>query len=118
VVGERIALAAPALSHAARLVGSSHERVDGTGYPDGLSSEQIPIGSRIIAVCHAYEAMTSPRLYREALTSDAALTELRVCAGSQFDPGVVDAFCRLSDPGHPAFAARATTTIAGSRPPE
>ena len=59
-------LAAPALAHTAPLIRSSHERIDGSGYPDGLAGEEIPLGSRIIAVCDAFDAMTTDRPYREA----------------------------------------------------
>ncbi len=68
-----------------------HERWDGAGYPDGLAGEEIPLPSRIIFVADAFDAMTSQRPYREALSPDAALTELTCCSGSQFDPRVVDA---------------------------
>jgi diguanylate cyclase (GGDEF)-like protein len=92
VIGERILSAAPALTEAARLVRSSHERWDGSGYPDGLAGEQIPLGSRVIAVCDAYDAMVSTRPYRSRMSAEVALEELRRCAGVQFDPEVVDAF--------------------------
>ena len=92
VVGERILSAAPALRASAQLVRYAHERTDGRGYPDGLSGQQIPIGSRIIAVADAYAAMLSPRPYRPARTPAQALTELRRCTGTQFDPVVVIAF--------------------------
>jgi hypothetical protein len=92
LTGDRILSAAPALAPVARLVRSSYERFDGTGYPDGLSGEAIPLGSRVIAVCVAYDAMTSARPYREALTTTAAFQELNRCAGQQFDPLVVAAF--------------------------
>jgi len=92
VIGERILGAAPALTHAAKLVRSSHERVDGKGYPDGLAGDEIPLGARIIAVCDAYDAMTSDRPYRAAMSREVALSELRRCAGTQFDHLVVDAF--------------------------
>jgi diguanylate cyclase (GGDEF)-like protein len=95
LVGERIVLAAPALAHTAPLIRSSHERIDGAGYPDGLAGEQIPIGARIIAVCDAFDAMTSDRPYRAATTTEAALTELARCAGSQFDPEVVQVFSAI-----------------------
>jgi diguanylate cyclase (GGDEF)-like protein len=92
ILGERILSAAPALRPVARLVRSSHERWDGAGYPDGLAGTTIPRGSRIIAVCDAYEAMTADRAYRKARSCEAACEELRVSAGTQFDPEVVDAF--------------------------
>ena len=93
LIGERIALAAPALATTAALIRSSHERVDGHGYPDGLAGADIPLGSRIIAVCDAFDAMTSDRPYRHAMSVDAALDELNRSAGTQFDPAVVEAFC-------------------------
>ena len=68
-----------------------HERWDGTGYPDGLPAEQIPLGARIILVADAYDAMTSERLYRRRVAPEQALAELRRCAGSQFDPEIVAA---------------------------
>ncbi|MGZ8701295.1 MAG: bifunctional diguanylate cyclase/phosphohydrolase [Gaiellaceae bacterium] len=76
----------------ADLVLHHHERWDGTGYPDGLRGEQIPLGARIIFVTDAYDAMTSDRIYRPKLSEQAALAELERCAGTQFDPGIVAAF--------------------------
>jgi two-component system cell cycle response regulator len=104
VVGERILSAAPALEPVARLVRSSYERFDGSGYPDGIHGEQIPLGSRVIAVCVAYDAMTSPRPYREALPAATAFEELCRCAGRQFDPMVVAAFCAEMDQLDPEAA--------------
>jgi diguanylate cyclase (GGDEF)-like protein len=95
LIGERIIAAAPALAAAARLVRSTHERLDGCGYPDGLAGEQIPLGARIIAACDAFAAMTSPRPYAAQRTIPEAVAELRHCAGSQFDPAVVDALAEL-----------------------
>jgi diguanylate cyclase (GGDEF)-like protein/PAS domain S-box-containing protein len=95
LIGERILEAAPALKRAAKLVRSSHERFDGKGYPDGLASSAIPLGSRIIAVCDAYDAMISDRPYKKRITPTAARAELRRCAGDQFDPEVVEAFCAV-----------------------
>jgi diguanylate cyclase (GGDEF)-like protein len=92
ILGERILSAAPALRPVAQLVRSSHERWDGAGYPDGLAATAIPRGSRVIAVCDTYEAMTSDRPYRGARSSEAACDELRAAAGTHFDPDVVDAF--------------------------
>ncbi len=91
--GERVLAASPAMVPVARLVRSCYERYDGTGYPDGLSGEAIPLGARIIAVCVAFDAMTSARPYREALPAPTAFAELKRCAGLQFDPVVVAAFC-------------------------
>jgi two-component system, cell cycle response regulator len=91
LIGERIVSAAPALTAVARLVRSSHERLDGGGYPDGLSGEEIPFGARIISACDAFDAMVSSRPYRPAMSVPEALEELRRCAGSQFDPQVVEA---------------------------
>jgi HD-GYP domain-containing protein (c-di-GMP phosphodiesterase class II) len=99
LIGERILRAAPALWKVAALVRSTHERIDGRGYPDGLAGDQIPIGSRIIAVCDAYDAMTSDRPYRLAQDSQSALAELDRCAGKHFDADVVAAFkAALNDP--------------------
>jgi two-component system, cell cycle response regulator len=93
LIGERIVLAAPALRSVSRLVRTSHERWDGTGYPDGLQGEEIPLGARIVAVADAYTAITGGRPYRPARSADEALDELRREAGSQFDPAVVEAWC-------------------------
>ena len=95
LVGERIVAAAPALLPASKLIRSSHERFDGNGYPDQLRGEDIPLGSRVIAVCDAYDAMVSDRPYRPALDSEEAVAELRRCAGAQFDPRVVQVFCEV-----------------------
>ena len=69
-----------------------HERWDGSGYPDGLPGEDIPLGARIIFVADAYDAMTSDRVYRQRLSDEDAMDELVRCAGTQFDPEVVAAF--------------------------
>jgi diguanylate cyclase (GGDEF)-like protein len=95
VMGERIMAAAPALTRAAQLVRWSHERMDGTGYPDNLEGEAIPLGSRIIAAADAFDAMVSNRPYRSAMNFDEAIAELRRCAGSQFDADVVEVLCRV-----------------------
>jgi two-component system cell cycle response regulator len=92
IIGERILDGAPALNAASRLVRSSHERFDGTGYPDQLAGAEIPLGARVVAVCDAYDAMVSHRPYRRGMSSELALQELVRCAGTQFDPEVVDAF--------------------------
>jgi two-component system cell cycle response regulator len=99
IVGERILAATPLLSPVARIVRASHENWDGSGYPDGLSGEQIPLAARIINACDAYYAMTSDRPYEAAVPRAEALAELRRCAGGQFDPAVVDALCaEIEDP--------------------
>ncbi|HEX2024828.1 MAG TPA: diguanylate cyclase [Actinomycetota bacterium] len=95
VVGERILEVAPSLSQVARLVRSHHEWVNGEGYPDGLTGDQIPRGARVVSVCDAYHAMTSGRPYKAAISHEAALAELRRNAGTQFDPDVVEAFCAV-----------------------
>jgi two-component system cell cycle response regulator len=92
ILGERILKAAYALRPVAELVRSSHERYDGAGYPDGLHGEEIPLGARIIFVCDAFDAMISERAYSGAITPAEAIAELRRCAGTQFDPVVVEAF--------------------------
>jgi len=80
----------------ARLVRSSHERWDGTGYPDGLRGEEIPLGARVVSVCDAFDAMTSSRPYRPPIPVEDALAELQACAGTQFDPRVVDVLAEVA----------------------
>jgi HD-GYP domain-containing protein (c-di-GMP phosphodiesterase class II) len=72
-----------------------HERWDGAGYPHGLRGEEIPMEARILAVADAYDAMTSDRPYRPALSHEDAMNEVRRCSGTQFDPEVADAFLSL-----------------------
>ena len=106
VIGERIMRARPSLARRGRLVRSSHERLDGAGYPDGLAASRSRSAPRIIAVCDAFDAMVSDRaLPRGDVATAEALAELRRCAGTQFDPGVVEAFCTLVGQGAPAAAA-------------
>jgi two-component system, cell cycle response regulator len=92
LIGERIIAADDGLGPVAKIVRSTHERWDGDGYPDGLAGEDIPLAARIIAICDAYEAMTTTRTYRAALTHDGAVRELRESAGTQFDPSLVEMF--------------------------
>jgi hypothetical protein len=87
--GAEIVERVPALAELAPIVRHHHERYDGTGYGDGLSGEDIPLESRILAVADSFDAMTSSRAYREALSSSAAFEEILACQGSQFDPGIV-----------------------------
>jgi putative nucleotidyltransferase with HDIG domain len=78
-----------------RIVRSSHERWDGSGYPDGLAGEQIPLEARIVATCDAFNAMTTNRSYRTAMSQEAAIAELSRNAGTQFDPRIVDALVHM-----------------------
>lgn len=90
--GYRIALSSPELAGIADLILKHHERWDGRGYPLGLKGEEIPVECRILAVADAFDAMTSPRPYRKPLSAEEAAQALRACAGSQFDPQVVEVF--------------------------
>ena len=105
LVGERILRAAPSLHTVAKLVRSSHERFDGTGYPDGLAGESIPLGARIVSACDAWDAMITTRPYRKAMTLADALAELQRCSGTQFDPVVVGALCAEVDGARSAGVA-------------
>lgn len=93
VLGERI-LSWTSQKQMLPWVRHHHERWDGSGYPDHLRAIEIPLEARILAVCDSYDAMTSNRPYRAALAADAAVAELEGCAGSQFDPSVVEVFVR------------------------
>jgi diguanylate cyclase (GGDEF)-like protein len=96
VMGEQIiAAAGPSLEPVCPLVRGSHERWDGTGYPDGLAGEEIPLGARIIAICDSFSVMMTTRAYTEAMSLEDAIAELRRCGGSQFDPKLVEIFCRI-----------------------
>jgi HD-GYP domain-containing protein (c-di-GMP phosphodiesterase class II) len=92
VIGEAIIEAAPALRPVAALVRASHERWDGSGYPDGLARTAIPLGARIVAVCDAFDAMVAERPYSSQMSPQDAFTEMHRQAGRQFDPDVVAAF--------------------------
>jgi two-component system cell cycle response regulator len=122
-IGERILSAAPAMNPVAEVVRSSHERWDGGGYPDGLAGDESPLGSRIIFVCDAFEAMTEQRSYREVMSPTEALGELRRCAGTQFDPALVDLFAERVFPrleldlaDEPMFGPRTAGASSGPRP--
>ena len=97
-VGYRLLKASAYLERVAELVYSHHEHFDGSGYPRGLKGEEILIGARIFSVIDAYDAMRSNRVYRRALSVEAALAEIKRNRGTQFDPRVVDAFlkCHLA----------------------
>jgi HD-GYP domain-containing protein (c-di-GMP phosphodiesterase class II) len=96
------------LSEVGRIVRSSHEKWDGSGYPDGLAGNEIPVESSIVSCCDAFNAMTTDRSYRTAMSLDEAIEELQANAGTQFDPDVVDALMRV---------LRADPLAAGARGP-
>ena len=91
------------LADVGEVVRASHERWDGTGYPDGLAGPEIPLPARIVTACDAYNAMTTDRPYRRALPREVALEEVRREAGRQFDPTVSEALLRVVRPGAPAL---------------
>ena len=91
-VGKRLLESVLRLRAALPAVVHHHERWDGAGYPDGLAGEDIPLLARAIAICDAYQAMVVDRPYRRAMSQAAALEQLRECAGTQFDPHLVDVF--------------------------
>ncbi len=94
-IGERILSGIPGLADVARAIRHEHERWDGDGYPDGLAGDQIPLASRIVFGCDAYNAMTSDRAYRPAMAAQDARRELREGAGTQFDPRVAQALLEI-----------------------
>jgi len=97
------------------IVRASHERWDGGGYPDGIAGEEVPLPARIVSVADTFHAITTTRPYRRAQTAEAAIKELQACAGTQFDPEVVDALVRvLARPG----AASPTEFFARTAAPE
>lgn len=108
-----------ALAKIGKYVRASHEHFDGSGYPDGLAGDQIPIESRVVTICDAYNAMTTDRPYRAARTHREALAEVRRVAGSQFDPRMVAAFESLDVGGtagmQPQFEATARATVAETK---
>ena len=87
--GSRL-IEASGLHEVARWIRSHHERWDGTGYPDGLAFEQIPVEARILGIADALDAMTAPRVYRSPISALEAADEIERCAGSQFDPSLAD----------------------------
>jgi putative nucleotidyltransferase with HDIG domain len=94
-LGARILLRLVAFRGALPYVLYHHERWDGTGYPTGRAGKQIPIEARVLAIADAFDAMTSDRPYRPALSRDEALAEVERCAGTQFDPALVRIFLEL-----------------------
>ncbi|HHY46345.1 MAG TPA: diguanylate cyclase [Firmicutes bacterium] len=100
-IGYRIAQASSELAHIADAILAHHERWDGTGYPQGLKGNEIPLISRIIAIADAYDAMTHGRPYKKAISREEALQELIRCAGKQFDPELVRVFVDMVSKGIP-----------------
>lgn len=94
-IGHRIAMSTLDLTPIANWILKHQEWWNGKGYPLGLKREAIPLECRLLSITDAFDAMTNDRPYRKALATQAALTELRRCAGSQFDPGLVEQFAEL-----------------------
>ena len=118
LIGDRILRSVPTLAPVAEMVRASHEHFDGTGYPEGLTGEQIPLGARVIAACDAFDAMLSDRPYRAALNRERAEAELRRHAGTQFDPEIVYALLDiLRDRELPRQPARERTSTLESPTP-
>src|SRR6266542_2214899 len=105
-IGANLLSNVPMLEKIRPIVLAHHEHYDGTGYPNGLREDQIPLAAQIIAVADAYQAMTSERPYREPMSRKDALRELRACAGTQFNPVVVEAFITtvVNENRHPITA--------------
>jgi HD-GYP domain-containing protein (c-di-GMP phosphodiesterase class II) len=99
VIGQKILERKPVLLGLGALVRATHERWDGNGYPDRLKGPAIPLPSRVVAVCDAFDAMTHPRAYRRSVQLETAFEELRRGAGTQFDPGVIETFCSVFEDG-------------------
>jgi response regulator RpfG family c-di-GMP phosphodiesterase len=94
-LGSELIAQVPYLADAMALVRDAHERMDGLGYPRGIHAAELALGARIVCVADAYDTMTRPRVFRDAITPADALLELERCSGSQFDPAVVEAFRRV-----------------------
>jgi diguanylate cyclase (GGDEF)-like protein/putative nucleotidyltransferase with HDIG domain len=107
VVGDELLRHFPELALACNAVRHHHERFDGTGYPDRLSGEQIPLEARIVCVADAYEAMVSERPYQQPRLEADAIAELRRCAGTQFDPAIVESLISVIESGAQAPTAGA-----------
>ena len=86
---------APELADCSLIIRHHHEWYDGSGYPDGVAGETIPLEARIIAIADAYDTMTTPRTYRQSISHQEAMEELKRHAGTQFDPHLVEVFARM-----------------------
>lgn len=120
VAGARMAAQVPSLKEASEIVMAHHERMDGSGYPDGLPGDRIPLGARIIMVADAFDAMTTDRVYRKALPRHRALDELKRFSGTQFDPLIVDCLVSLVNRGGLEDDAwhKASDVVPAPAPPE
>jgi len=105
VIASEVLKKIPLLSNVVPLILHHHENYDGSGYVSGLKGDEIPLGSRILAVADAFDAMTSERSYRSALSLEQAIVELRRSAGKQFDPEIVHIFCGLLEEGKVKLAS-------------
>jgi diguanylate cyclase (GGDEF)-like protein/PAS domain S-box-containing protein len=94
-IGFNIAQSSPQIAHIAKSILSCHENFDGSGYPMGLKEQEIPVISRIILIVDAYDVMTSGRVYKEAMSKEEAIAELKRCAGTQFDPELIEKFVEI-----------------------
>lgn len=113
-VGSDMVTRVPPLKDLADFVRYHHERYDGNGYPDGVKGEDIPLVARILAVADAYDAMTTTRAYRPAMSQEDAIRELLACSGSQFDPGVVSHFVQAGGRKMDEAVAAPTPVLAKS----
>ena len=102
-MGERITGEAPPFRRIAHIIRHHHERPDGRGYPDGLRGDEIPVASGVIGIADAYNAMTSPRVYRSAMSPELAIAELVAGRGTQFSAVLVDRFLRILTEGGPDY---------------
>jgi len=112
VVGADFLETSQGLRHLVPFIRHHHERWDGGGYPDGLRGEQIPLEARILAVCDTVDAMASDRPYQRAMSLDEIVAELKRCAGTQFDPAVVQAFMRILEREGEYFVTNSAQEVA------
>ena len=99
LLGERILAPIEQLQEVRRIVRSTHEHFDGSGYPDGLAGEEIPLAARVFSVADSFDAMTSDRPYRDSIGVERALAEIRGGGGTQWDPLVVRVFVQMIEDG-------------------